>query len=310
MSDNFLKRGRMNLEEITVRVVPYIKDSCAMNLAREEALFHLAKEELKNKGIFDPIIGLYSFNKKSVILGNQQPMSEIDLKYCEENDIDVTMRKTGGGSVFLSPNEMQYFYILPFKYSRQLLKNINIRIQAALGNAGFSPKLKLINNFHILRMNEDLSFVFDAQRGSMVYRGDENNPYFMLLHHGTILVDDSEYKDHMANALKANEQETKRFYSGNFWLKNQREVGKQELIKSLQKTLPFNSRIKIKNYTQEENNLAKKFHDEFYSDKAKFSNGKKAYGICYLPGPDYDMNKYRVEEKENLVFSNGKTKHN
>lgn len=289
----------MNLEEMTVRVVPHFRGSAAMNLAREEALFSFAKEEMKRNGGFNPIIGLYSFKKNCVILGNHQPINEIDPEYCDENDIEVTMRKTGGGSVFLTPNEIQYFYILPFMYSRQLLRNINARIQSALGDGGFSPQLKLINNHHVLRMNEEFSFVFDAQRSRIVYRGDGNNPGYLLLHHGTILVDDSSY-GHMAPALKASPQEILRFNKGNFWLRNGREIRERDLIKILHKNLPFNSKIVRRDFSSKESELAKRYHNEFYSDRKKFSDGSKSYGICYLPGPDYDMDKYRVEEVERI----------
>lgn len=288
----------MRLEN-KVRVVSHFCGSAAMNLAREEALFLRSVDELKIKGSFNPIIGLYSFSRPSVILGNQQPISEVDAHYCDENDIDITMRKTGGGSVFLSPEEMQYFYILPFKYSRDLLRRINIRIQAGLGDAGFSSQLRLINNHHVLRIGKDNSFVFDAQRSRIVYRGDINNPAHILLHHGTILIDDKDY-GHMPHALKAPPEIAMKLQKGNLWLRNEQELKIGRLIQVLQKNLPFYAKTYRKDFSSDELELAQKLYDEFYSIRSKFSCGKKSYGICYIPGPDYDMEKYRVNEVDEI----------
>jgi hypothetical protein len=284
----------MNLEG-KVRVVPHFSGSAAMNLAKEEALFLGAAEELKKSGKFDPIVGLYSFVNPSVILGYRQPLEEIDLSYIDEHNIDVTMRKTGGGSVFLSPDEMQYYYILPFKYRESILHSINKGIQTGLGDAGFSAQIKLINKHHVLRMDEDHSFVFDAQRRRFVFRGDVNNPLHLFLHHGTILVDDREY-GHMPSALMAPPKIAERLQTGNVWLRNKQQIGMQRLIKVLQRSLPLNSETYTKNFEPEEINVAQGLHDDYYSVRNRFSDGKKAYGICYLPGPDYDMNKYMTEE--------------
>ena len=98
--------GEMGLE-LKVRFVPHYQDSAAMSLAKEESLFLTAKEELKRRGTFEPIIGLYSFSRPSVILGYQQPISEVNIEYCDNNEIDVTMRKSGGGGGLFSSEAQQ-----------------------------------------------------------------------------------------------------------------------------------------------------------------------------------------------------------
>lgn len=287
----------MSLEEVIIRYVPHFEETAAMALAREEALFTMAKEELRRTNSFSPIVGLYSFLRPSVILGYRQPISEIDVSYCDNNGIDVTMRKSGGGSVYLSSEEIQYFYILPYAYSRELLADINARIKDGLSDAGFSPQLKIINEYKVLRMDEKYSFVFDAQKSAIIYNGDPHNPKHILLHHGTILIDNKDYH-HMVPALKASERQSLLLTTGNVWLRNKKEIAKQRLIQTLKKNLPFNTKVITRDFSQQEISLAERLHHEFYNNREEFSRGNKPYGICYIPGPDYDMDKYRIEEKE------------
>lgn len=283
-----------------IRVVPHFKGPASLCLAREEALFSLAVKQIKSHGSFDPIVGLYSFSKSSVILGYNQPMNEIDFSYCDEHNIQVTMRKTGGGSVFLSSEEMQYFYILPFNYSKEILRSVNSRILAGLNDAGFSPQLKLVNDHHVLRLNDTNSFVFDAQRFRPILDKEGIHQGSVLLHHGTMLVDEKDF-GHMPNALNAPPELARKLQQGNVWLRNEMEIKTNRLIQVLQKNLPFDSSTYNKDLTSSELALAKTLHNNYYNDRNKFKGGSKAYGICYIPGPDYNMDNYRVTDQEVTV---------
>jgi len=294
----------MNLEDTVFIIKPHEKKSASYHLALEEALYLKALDQLKRSGTFDPIIRLYSFSKPAVILGYRQKISEIDLTYCSEHGVEVTMRKTGGGSVYLGAGDVQYSLILPSKYSKNLLRNINEKIVIALQDIGFSPQLVNENNHSVIRMQKK-SFVFDAQRRSIIYLGNITNPKFALLHHGTILVDNEDY-EHMPRALKASSQHIYELNTGNIWLRNKYEIAEYKLIQSLHKNLPFGLMIIKKEYTSEELNLAKELYDEFYSKPTMFSDGNKKYGICYRPtfaAPStlYNMEKY--VEKEEITYA-------
>src|SRR3989344_1661580 len=156
-----------------VRIIPHQRASVSWNLALEESLFLRAKQDLLEGKEIQPIIKLYSFSRPSVVLGYMQKLSEIDYDYCNESKVDVTMRTTGGGSVYLGKNDLQYSLILPTDYSKELLRRINTSIIHSLQDVGFSPQLKMLDNHPVIRMNNK-SFVFDAERRF------KN----LLLHHG------------------------------------------------------------------------------------------------------------------------------
>lgn len=269
-----------------VRVVPHQRADASWNLALEEALFFKAKQDLLQGKEIQPIVRLYSFTRPSVVLGFQQSISEIDYDYCKEQGVDVTMRTTGGGSVYLGKNDLQYSLILPQQFSKELLRKINTSIIHGLQDVGFSPELKIADDHPVIRIGKDKHFVFDAQR-----RFKD-----LLLHHGTILVDNNDY-EHMPNALKATKEELHDLQTGNTWLREQKQVRERALVKALNKNLPENSSVTVKGFTKEEIKLAKELHKKFYTNEDEFSAGKKQFGICYLPSTMYDMNLYATKDK-------------
>tara|TARA_Y100000034_G_scaffold107833_1_gene137745 strand:- start:10524 stop:11336 length:813 start_codon:yes stop_codon:yes gene_type:complete len=261
------------------RLISHETEDAAWHLALEEALFLKSKEDLLKGKFVQPIVRLYSFAKPSVILGYKQKIDEIDKEFCAENDVRVTMRSTGGGSVFLSPEELQYSLILPLNYSKNLLKEINMKIINALKDSGFHANIKNIDNHSVVRLN-DKSFVFDAERRFLN----------LLLHHGTVLVDNKDY-DKMPNALRANHENIHDMATGNLWLREIQEIKKELLVKTFEKNLSNNDFIK-KGFTNDELKLAKELYDKFYNNKEVISSGKKKFGICYLPSTIYNMERY------------------
>ncbi len=268
-----------------VRIVPHKRADAAWNLALEEALFLRAKQDLLKGKEVQPIVKLYSFDKPSVVLGYMQKMSEIDYDYCKEVGVNVTMRTTGGGSVYLGKNDLQYSLILPQAYSIEMLKKINESLVSGLQDVGFDPNLITKTGHPVLRMR-GRGFVFDAQRRF------KN----LVLHHGTTLVDNQDYS-HMPHALKATKEEIKILNEGNIWLKEEAEVKEQKLIKAFEKNLPEGASVIKKDFTDAEIRLAKKLYKDFYTNYEEISTGKKDYGICYKTDSAYDMEKY-VEEDD------------
>jgi len=126
---------------VKLRIIPHKRANAAWNLALEEALFLRAKQDLLKGKAVQPIVKLYSFPKPTVVLGYMQKISEIDKEYCDSNNVHVTMRTTGGGSVYLGKDDLQYSLLLPVDYSKEILKQINTDIVHASQDVGFSPDL-------------------------------------------------------------------------------------------------------------------------------------------------------------------------
>ncbi len=268
-----------------IRIVPHQRTDVAWNLALEEALFLRAKQDVLAGREVQPIVKLYSFSKPSVVLGYMQKISEIDYDYCKDYNVDVTMRTTGGGSVYLGRNDLQYSMITGVGYSKEFLRKVNLSIIGALQDVGFSPNLVMKNEHPILRMNGK-GFVFDAQRRF------KN----LILHHGTTLVDNDDY-EHMPQALQASQEELKILEDGNVWLRQKSEVREKALIQAFEKNLPDGSVIK-KDFTHSEIQLAKKLYKKFYTNPKNLSIGMKEFGICYLTSTPYDMELYAEEDKD------------
>lgn len=268
------------------RIIPHERADPAWHLALEEALYLKARENILKGNPVQPIVRLYSFSQQSVILGYQQRISEVNTEFCKNNNIRITMRSTGGGSVFLGKNELQYSLLLPLNYSKELLKKINTSIIDSLQNIGFHPNLSLSGNHPVIRMNSK-SFVFDAERRSPN----------LLLHHGTVLVENFDF-DLIKGTLQATKNEVEDMQSGMLWLREVQQLKEQQLIKSFEKNLPENSSIIRKDFTNEEMQLAKKLYKNFYNNPKAFSEGKKKYGICYLPSTIYNMEQYKRGEDD------------
>jgi lipoate-protein ligase A len=77
----------------------------------DDPAFNLAAEEVLLRQHTEDIIFLY-INKESVIVGkHQNTLSEINLKYLEENNIPVYRRLSGGGTVYHDHGNINYCLI-------------------------------------------------------------------------------------------------------------------------------------------------------------------------------------------------------
>lgn len=269
-----------------VRIIPFERADAGWHLALEEALFLRAKKDLVEGREIQPVVRMYSFEKPSVILGFMQRINEIDKEYCDEAGVRVTMRTTGGGSVYLGEQDVQYSLVIPQAYSKNLLRDVNARIINALQDVGFQPRLKMQDQHPVVRLN-DRSLVFDAERRFKQ----------LVLHHGTTLVDNYDY-EHMPNALKASEAELNDLKTGNVWLRSIAQVKEQQFIHAFERNLPEGTSVVRKDFTSEEIKLAKKLYDEFYNNPQQFSQGQKKFGICYLHSTEYNMEKYATDDGE------------
>lgn len=89
------------------RILPYMNDSGAMQMAIDEAIT-IACSERKSP----PTLRFYSFNPSAITLGYGQRINILDFKKIEEKGFDYVRRITGGTGV-LHKNDLVYSLILP-----------------------------------------------------------------------------------------------------------------------------------------------------------------------------------------------------
>lgn len=274
----------MYLEDKIVRIIPHQRAEAAWTLALEEAVFLKMKEQMLLGKEIRPVFRLYSFDKPSVILGYGQRIEEIDFDFCRRMGIHVTMRTTGGGSVFLGKNDLQYTLILPTSQpNSSFLPWVYDRIIRSLGDIGLSPRMIEKDNTPVIHL-DGRSFVFDAQRKSYL-----NGRGMLLLHHGTTLVDNSDYSG-MPEALKATTRQLRDLTEGNVWLRNEVQVREADLIRAFERNIPEGASVVKSGYTRKEVKLATELYKQFYCNTTNLRQGRKPFGICYLPTTSYNMN--------------------
>lgn len=136
------------------------------NISLEEYLIKTMKE--------DDIFLLY-INSSSVIIGkNQDPHSEVNIKYAKENEIDIVRRMSGGGAVYHDLGNLNYSFILQGKENEIYdFKKFSAPIVNALRKNKINVKFSGRNDLLV-----------DGQKisGSAQFTHNGN-----LLHHGTIL---------------------------------------------------------------------------------------------------------------------------
>ncbi|MFC2162237.1 biotin/lipoate A/B protein ligase family protein [Candidatus Altiarchaeota archaeon] len=83
-------------------------NSCSWNMAADESVL-----ESVASGSQEPTLRLYGWKPAAVSIGYFQGMSEeVDLKACEQMNVECVRRMTGGGAVF-HEHEITYSIILP-----------------------------------------------------------------------------------------------------------------------------------------------------------------------------------------------------
>lgn len=85
-----------------MQIIHSISTSPTFNLAAEEYLFSEWQDDL---------LFLY-VNEPSVIIGcNQAIRNEVDLDFCQENDIQIVRRMSGGGAVYHDKGNLNFCFI-------------------------------------------------------------------------------------------------------------------------------------------------------------------------------------------------------
>lgn len=173
------------------RVILSTTDSIYENLAIEEEL-------LKNLKADEVIIFLWQ-SEKTIVLGNNQcAYLECNISYCEENQINIARRLSGGGCVYQDLGNLNYSFLYDkgnrLESERQKLEQCFLD--------GILEALNSYQVKHIEHVNNDLLVGHKKFSGIAYY--EEDNKRIL---HGTLLVDIN--MEHLAHSLKVNVKKLK-----------------------------------------------------------------------------------------------------
>lgn len=140
-------------------------DAC-INLAIEEYLFHLCSKT--------DMISLYLWqNENAVIIGRGQNVyTECNIEYCNNQDVQIIRRMTGGGAVYHDLGNLNFSMIFPRRFEDKK-RSTGVIIKA----------------LKVLKLNPEVSGRNDIMIGNKKISG---NAYYSndasFLHHGTLLL--------------------------------------------------------------------------------------------------------------------------
>lgn len=155
---------------------PY--DRIAYNLAVENYVFNN----------YDDDIFMVWRNNPCVVIGkNQNIYKEVNIKYCEDNNIDIVRRLSGGGAVFQDMEVIQYSFITKEREGNSF-EYFTKPVLIALERLGLKGEFTGRNDL-----------VIDGKKFSGNAQYHRNGK---VLHHGTILFGGN--LEHLKNALKPN----------------------------------------------------------------------------------------------------------
>ena len=151
--------------------------TAAENMAMDDTLL-----ELKGKGKSPNTIRFLQFSPRAVLVGYHQSIQEeIRQEYCEENNIDINRRITGGGAIFFDGNQLGWevycdkaFFNLQLP-TLKLFKTLCNPVIKALAQLGVEATFRPRNDIEI-----------DGRKISGT-GGTESDDAFMF--QGTMLVD-------------------------------------------------------------------------------------------------------------------------
>jgi len=131
----------------TWRILDLSYASASQNLALEEAL---VQDDLSED--FTPTIRVW-INPPAAVIGRFQDVkSEVDMKFCEQNQIQIVRRFTGGGAVYHDEGNLNFTIVMPKPESVGLLEFHKINaliIQDCLSGLGLISEFTPPNSVEI-----------------------------------------------------------------------------------------------------------------------------------------------------------------
>jgi lipoate---protein ligase len=151
-------------------IIDYETSNPHFNLAAEEYLLHHKSEN---------VLFLY-VNEPSVIIGkHQNAFDECQIRFCEEANINIVRRLSGGGTVFHGPGNLNFCFIKNGKDRSKLID--------------FKKHLEPVNAFlHDLGVPSKFSGRNDLLVDGFKISGNAEHVYSKqnrVIHHGTLLFD-------------------------------------------------------------------------------------------------------------------------
>ena len=172
--------------------ITYSVNSGKFNMDFDEKLLNIAVSEKKET----PTLRLYGWSPACVSLGRNQDDSHINKDFCNENNIDIVRRLTGGRAL-LHDNELTYSFVCPVNFLKNgetiihSYKEISGALATGLkktGIAAYMPEEKKASTkFEYcmsLSTGADLSFKGKKIAGSAQFRKQG-----YILQHGSIMFD-------------------------------------------------------------------------------------------------------------------------
>lgn len=163
-------------QEMIWRVIPLETHTAAMNMAIDEAISNAA-----TAGKVPPTIRFYRWRPSAVSIGYFQSLAqEVAMDVCDQQQVDVVRRRTGGGAVYHDYHgEITYSVIAPeAMFPKGIIDSYHIIcgwVIASLKNLGLDAQFHPIND--ILVGGKKISGNAQTRRGGV------------LLQHGTVLYD-------------------------------------------------------------------------------------------------------------------------
>ncbi|MBI2452210.1 hypothetical protein HYV50_03995 [Candidatus Pacearchaeota archaeon] len=266
------------IKEAKFRVIPHVTESAAMNLAIDRALLEKMEKKLLNGDFAEPIIRTYQLNRPAVILGyNQKSEGRFNHDLANENNVDLTMRDSGGGHMYFSPKDIHFSFISPLNFfdSRDL-----ISMYWATNSILLNALRKIGYDAHLGRTSIRIG---DAN-GLIIAGAARKNKRFSSLQQVGILV--GNYDKEIFDILMARKDEIKLWKKRVWALEKFGELDRVNLVKNLIRSLP-NYFVKDLNY--DETNEAKRLCKTVYTNSEVLTKGTKLSDICLIA--DYKKDK-------------------
>ena len=171
------------------RYIRVIKDlrirETSLNLALEEAVSRFVSE-----GYSPPTIRFWRDDKSVIIGRSQNVFAEVDLAFCEDNNIPIFRRVSGGGAVIHHKGNLNYSVYLPRPLTSRV-KESSLKWNKLTGRTLLEEGLPS-------DARENGLFIDGFKVG-----GSAQSRRWGLLHHGTLLVNPDKIMDRMDSVLKA-----------------------------------------------------------------------------------------------------------
>jgi lipoate-protein ligase A len=218
-----------------------------------------------SKNFVPPTVRFYGWEPSAISIGYFQSLEdEINLKKCDELNVDYVRRITGGGAVF-HENELTYSIVISESHS-SITKNI-LESYGRICGAIINGLIKLGIESTYVPINDIVS------NGKKISGNAQTRKIHTLLQHGTILIDvnvekmfsvlnvpNEKIKDKLISNVKERVTSIKHILGENIpfhKIENSMKLGFEE---------EFNIELVEGELTREEIDLTKKFESEYFSN--------------------------------------------